>query len=144
MGYAGKRLKRVRSAMTGHIGDPFFAAAIRMRTPFWKKSVLEAGKVRMRLPSSLKLTEEWVSAKFGDVSSHSLFIKTLLYIFCTDYQFESSFPTTHSSSLTTIASSFNISIGMTKCHCHPCIGAIAMNDFICLLISQAEVTSSSF
>lgn len=65
----GKQSKRVRMAATGHVGDPGGAAARGIRAPLRKLSVLEEGRVRVKLPFS-KVMDDRVREKFGEDSSH--------------------------------------------------------------------------
>ena len=60
-------------AATGHVEQPGGAAAIGIRTPLRKKSVFDAGRVRMMFSLSKRI-EDRVRAKFGEDSSHSLYV----------------------------------------------------------------------
>ena len=68
---AGHKSKRLRMAATGHVEQLGGAAAIGIRTPLWKKSVFDAGRVRMMFSLSKRIDDR-VREKFGEDSSHSL------------------------------------------------------------------------
>ena len=67
----GHKSKRLQIAATGHVEQLGGEAAIGIHTPLWKKSVFDAGRVRMMFSLSKRI-DDHVRAKFGEDSSHSL------------------------------------------------------------------------